>query len=71
MVKPTRPCNPGCPGWRVARVLAVHVVRPCPHCWQHEILRPNHRYYERQPECRLALTKESTHAHETTTSRRA
>ncbi len=56
MIRPVNACSPGCPGWRVARVLAITVVRPCPECWAGAVLRPSHRYYERQPECLAALS---------------
>jgi hypothetical protein len=58
MIRPRIPCKPGCPGWRVARVLAITVVRPCSDCWAREILKPSPRYYHRQPECLAALARQ-------------
>lgn len=55
MIRPTKPCKPGCPGWRVVRVLTINVVQPCRACWEREVLKPSFRYYQRQPECRAAI----------------
>lgn len=55
MITPIHPCKPGCPGWRIARVLGMLVVMPCRECWSGDILRPTFRYYHRQPECLEAL----------------
>lgn len=56
MIKPSRPCKPGCPGWRVVRAFGlINLVRTCERCWAGSVLKPSYRYYQRQPECREAL----------------
>ncbi len=55
MIRPMCRCSPACPGWRVAIVSAVPVVRRCVPCWQGEPLRPTWVYYQRQPECIAAI----------------
>lgn len=57
MIRPTHPCRPGCPGWRVVRVLASHLVQPCRACWARDVLKPTPSYYHRQQECLDALRK--------------
>jgi len=57
MVKPSKPCKSGCPGWRVARVGCFNVVQRCHQCWADSVLKPSFRYYQRQPECRAALSE--------------
>ncbi len=56
MIRPLRPCKPGCPGWRVARVGGCPVIGVCLRCWAAEPVRPTIAYYMRQREVRAALT---------------
>lgn len=62
MIRPLRPCKPGCPGWRVAWAGSFRLVQRCEACWTSEVLKPTRRYYQQQPECRLALAKEISNA---------